>query len=105
MRQPAKGLMIPGNNDPNVAPVFKAWIKQGLTCIGRRAVYTNCVIASKSVPTDKGRTKEGYYTRADIMLQIETKTIDLVFGNFNKFKQQLALIDEFVSRRRDGRCL
>ena len=43
--------------------------------IGRTALYPNCIIASMSQPLDKEKTKEGYLVRAEVTLQIETKTM------------------------------
>lgn len=40
--------------------------------IGRTALYPNCIIASMSVPLDKEKTGDGYLTRAEVTLQIET---------------------------------
>lgn len=41
-------------------------------CIGRKAIYTDCVIESISQPLDREVTSDGLLVRADIQLQIAT---------------------------------
>lgn len=43
--------------------------------LGRNMIIPNCVIESITAPLDKEKTKDGYLVRAEVQLDIQTKTM------------------------------